>query len=99
MAIFVRPAVWSYDLALFRQAIADDRQLEALMGAVALEEETLLVAECNEVPSAFAWTRTVEGIRRTEQLYVTPGPEERTRRLAAALAQRLKEESISAAPD
>ncbi len=55
MAVFARPATWNYDIELFRAAVADEDQLEALMGAIARDDQQLLVAESDEQPAAFAW--------------------------------------------
>lgn len=42
MAVFVRPATWSYDQELFRSATADEDKedkLEAMLGAIALADD------------------------------------------------------------
>ena len=73
VAVFARPATWSYDLSLLRQAAADEDELEAMMAAIALESQQLWVAESGEQPAAFAWT-TVEGdVLRLLCLYVQSG--------------------------
>ena len=61
MAIFVRPATWSYDIELFRAATADDDQLEALLAAIATPSQALWVVESDERPVAFAWTESEPG--------------------------------------
>ena len=67
MAVFTRPCTWHYDLGLFREAVADEDRLEELMGAIARDDQQLLVAESNEEPAAFAWLafddRTVRLLR------------------------------------
>jgi hypothetical protein len=72
VAVFARPAVWSYDLPLFRQAINDEEQLEALLAAIALEDEAVWVAEANQRPVAFAWGRREGASLRLLRFYVSP---------------------------
>ena len=55
MPVFARPATWAYDLELFRAAVVDEDELEALMAAIARDDQQLLVAESDERPTAFAW--------------------------------------------
>lgn len=73
MAIFVRPAVWSYDEALFRSATADEDRLEAMLAAIALPDEGLWVVESNQRPVAFAWSRTDRDTVRLIELYAEAG--------------------------
>lgn len=73
MAVFVRPATWSYDLELFRSAVADEDRLEAIAAAIAIENEALWVVESDEQPVAFAHVRTGGGIARVASLFVAPG--------------------------
>ena len=73
MAVFVRPATWSYDQELFRSATADEDRLEALLAAIAVENEGLWVVESNEQPVAFAHVCTNRGTARMACLFVAPG--------------------------
>lgn len=91
MAIFARPAVWSYDLPLFRQAIAHELELEGLLAATVEKEEAVWVVEADEQPVAFAWgTRQAEGWR-LRHFHVTPHPA--AREIRDALWARIAEDS------
>jgi len=89
LAIFVRPATWSYDLELFRSASPDEDRLEALLAAIAIENEGLWVVESNERPVAFAHVRTRRGTAHVECLFVAPGPA--PLELLEPLLQRIEE--------
>lgn len=91
MAIFARPAVWSYDLPLFREAIADEEQLEALLAAIALKDEAVWVIESNEVPVAFAWGRREGQAVRLMRFYLSP--HRASPQIAGALVARIQEQS------
>lgn len=56
MAVCVRSAGWSCDLALLRAAAGNENRPEALMAATALEDQGLWVAESDGRPVAFART-------------------------------------------
>lgn len=91
MAVLVRPAVWSYDLELLRAAARDEDQLEAMLAAVALEDEDIWVAERAEQPAGFAWAR-----RRPEGLFVLMlfvAADEDARAILGPLVERLMEEA------
>ncbi len=72
MAVFVRPATWSYDQDLFRSAFADEDRLEALLAAIAIENEDLWVVESNEQPVAFAHVCIDRGTAQMACLFVSP---------------------------
>jgi hypothetical protein len=72
MAVFARPAVWSYDLPLFRQATADEDELEALLAAIARPDEAIWVIESDELPVAFAWGHREGSRLRLLRLYRVP---------------------------
>jgi len=76
MAVFVRRTNWTYDQPLFRSATNDEERLEAMLAAVALEDEDLWVVESNEQPVAFAWVIIEQDTLRLRQLYVAPGQQE-----------------------
>jgi len=73
LAVFVRPATWSYDLELFRSASADEDRLEALLAAIAIENEGLWVVESDEQPVAFAHVCINRGTAQMACLFVSPG--------------------------
>ena len=73
MAVFVRRTNWTYDQPLFRSATNDEERLEAMLAAIALENEDLWVIESNEQPVAFAWVVIGQEALRLRQLYVAPG--------------------------
>lgn len=73
MAVFVRPATWSYDQELFRSATADEDELEAMLGAIALADEDLRVVESNERPVAFAHTAIRRDTLRVLRLFLASG--------------------------
>ncbi len=75
MAVFVRPATWSYDLELFRRATVDEDRLEAMLAAIALADQGLWVVESNQRPVAFAWTEVRRESVRLPLLHVEPGEE------------------------
>ncbi len=75
MAVFVRPATWSYDLELFRRATDDEDRLEAMLAAIALADQGLWVVESNQRPVAFAWTEVRRETVRLPLLHVEPGEE------------------------
>jgi hypothetical protein len=91
MAIFVRPATWSYDIELFRAATADEDQLEALLAATATADQALWVAESNERPAAFVWTKRETGCVRLLRVYASPGEDPRP--LLTPLLQRIRDEA------
>lgn len=74
MALFARPAVWSYDLPLFRQGMADEWELEGLLAATVLEQEAVWVVESDEQPAAFAWGRWEAEELRLVRFYLAPHP-------------------------
>ncbi len=90
MAIFVRPATWSYDIGLFRAAAADEDELEAMLAAIATPGQALWVAECDQRPAAFAWTAVESALVRLFRLYVAAG--ETPLPLLTPLLQRIREE-------
>lgn len=90
MAVFVRPAVWNYDLGLFRAATGDEDRLEAMLAAIALKNQGLWVAESNQRPVAFAWTEIAGPNVRLLDLYIPPG--EAAGELLDLLLKRLDEE-------
>ena len=92
MAVFVRPAVWNYDLGLFRAATDDEDRLEAMLAAVALKDQGLWVAESAERPVAFAWTEVAGPIVRLLDLYIGPG--EAAGELLDLLLDRIEEEFV-----
>ncbi len=73
MAVFVRPATWSYDLELFRSATNDEGRLEAMLAAIALEDEGLWVVESNERPTAFVHAAIEGRVVRMVCLFVGHG--------------------------
>ncbi len=91
MAIFVRPAAWSYDIGLFRSAAADEDELEAMLAATATADQTLLVVESDQRPAAFAWTARQPGRVRLLRLYVEPGRDPLP--LLTPLLERIREEA------
>lgn len=91
MAIFVRPATWSYDIGLFRAAAADEDELEAMLAAVATPGQALWVVECDQRPAAFAWTASEPGRVRLLRLHVAPG--ETAVPLLTPLVERMREEA------
>ena len=91
MAIFVRPATWSYDIELFRAATADEDELEAMLAAIATPGQALWVVESDERPVAFAWTESEAGRVRLLRLYVKPG--ETALPLLEPLLERIREEA------
>lgn len=91
MAIFVRPAAWSYDIGLFRPAAADEDELEAMLAAIATPAEALWVVERDERPAAFAWTVSKPGRVRLLRLHVAPG--ETVLPLLTPLLERIREEA------
>ncbi len=90
MAVLVRPAVWSYDLELLRAAARDEDQLEAMLAAVALEDEDIWVAERAERPAGFAWGRRQSAGLHVLLLFI-PAAEDAVAVLRA-LVERLIEE-------
>jgi hypothetical protein len=91
MAIFVRPATWSYDIDLFRAAAADEDELEAMLAAIATADQALWVVESDERPVAFAWTATEPGRVRLLRLHVKEG--EDALPLLEPLLERIREEA------
>ncbi len=89
MALFVRPAVWTYDQELFRWATDDEERLESMLAAIALEDQGLWVVESNQRPVAFAWTQIERDTVRLVKLYVAAGavPAEALRLLIARIEQ------------
>ena len=89
MALFVRPAVWTYDQELFRSTTDDEERLESMLAAVALEDQGLWVVESNERPVAFAWTQIERDTVRLVEFYVAAGavPAESLRLLIARIEQ------------
>ncbi len=73
MAMFARPANWTYDQPLFRRATADEERLEAMLAAIALQNEGLWVVESNQTPVAFAWTRREHKAVRMVEFFATSG--------------------------
>jgi len=73
VALFVRPAVWTYDQELFRSATDDEERLESMLAAIAMEDQGLWVVESNERPVAFAWTQIEHDTVRLVELYVKAG--------------------------
>lgn len=69
MPQFARPAAWTYDQPLLRSAAADEDQLEAMLAAIALDDEGLWVVESDQRPVAFAWTRVDGNLVRLVRLY------------------------------
>jgi len=97
MAVLVRPAVWSYDLELFRAAVRDQDQLEAMLAAVALEDEDIWVAESGQRPAGFVWgRRRPEGLR---VLLLFIPPDEDAVVILRGLVERLVEEAGAPGPD
>ncbi len=90
MPAFARPAAWSYDLDLFRCATDDEDRLEAMLAAVALDDQGLWVVESNQRPAAFAWTTLERQTVRLLQLYVESGATDRE--LLPPLMQRIEDE-------
>lgn len=89
MPCFARPATWSYDLPLFREATEDEDRLESLLAAIATPGQGLWVVEENERPVAFAWTVVVPDRLEFQMLYLgqTPAPEVVLRELFRRVAE------------
>ena len=91
MAVFVRPATWSYDIELFRSAAADEDELEAMLAAIATADQALWVVESDERPVAFAWAKSEPDRVRLLRLHVKPGEEALP--LLEPLVERIREEA------
>ena len=89
MALFVRPAVWTYDQELFRRATDDEERLESMLATIAIEDQGLWVVESNERPVAFAWTQIDRDTVRAVEIHVNAGevPTEPLRLLITRIEQ------------
>lgn len=96
MAVFVRPATWSYDLPLFRAAASDEDELEAMLAAIALPRQGLWVVESRQQPVAFAWIEIHDDTLRLRRLHVAT--DQPASQLLPPLFERIEEEYADAAP-